>query len=212
MPPVRIWLVRVPWTASAGATPTVPTQFDIDMLASWLRRAYPTAEVRDTQMFMPAQDGPPGFVDEDDDGIDENRDGFLCDDVWTRACREWTQSMQAQHANTRYYGIVSDAGGYFMRGCAQIGGRFGSGPAGPGTFGWDNDGAYTDWYGGHEIGHMYDRKHPGMLRRERRRRQLPLPGRPDRERPRSTTRASTSATRRLGRRCSSTTGERAGPT
>ena len=73
--------------------------------------------------------------------------------------------MQAQQSNTRYYGVVRDAGGLFMRGCAQIGGRFGSGPAGPGTFGWDNDGAYTDWYGGHEIGHMYGRKHPGFCGR-----------------------------------------------
>lgn len=160
VPPVRIWLVSVPWEPTPGATPNMPRQFDIDMLASWLRRAYPTAEVRDTQMSLPAMDEPPGFVDEDDDGVDENRDGFLCDDVWDELS-EWTQSMQAQHANTRYYGVVSDTGGNFMRGCAQIGGRFGAGPAGP-SGGWDNDGTYGDWYGGHEIGHMYDRKHPGM--------------------------------------------------
>jgi hypothetical protein len=161
VPPVRIWLVRVPYTPTPGAAPNVPSQFDISMLASWLRRAYPTAEVRDTQMFMPTQPGPPGYEDDDDDGIDENRDGFLCDDL-NSDLAEWVQSMQAQHPNTRYYGVVSDAGGLFMRGCAEIGGRFGSGPAGPGTFGWDNDGAYTDWYGGHEIGHMYGRKHPGF--------------------------------------------------
>ena len=161
VPPVRIWLVRVPYTPTPGAAPNVPSQFDISMLASWLRRAYPTAEVRDTQMFMPTQPGPPGYVDDDDDGIDENRDGFLCDDL-NSDLAEWVQSMQAQQPNTRYYGVVSDAGGLFMRGCAEIGGRFGSGPAGPGTFGWDNDGAYTDWYGGHEIGHMYGRKHPGF--------------------------------------------------
>lgn len=161
VPPVRIWLVRVPYTPTPGAAPNVPSQFDISMLASWLRRAYPTAEVRDTQMFMPTQPGPPGYEDDDDDGIDENRDGFLCDDL-NSDLAEWVQSMQAQQVNTRYYGVVSDSGGLFMRGCAGIGGRFGSGPAGPGTFGWDNDGAYTDWYGGHEIGHMYGRKHPGF--------------------------------------------------
>ena len=131
VPPVRIWLVRVPYTPTPGAAPNVPSQFDISMLASWLRRAYPTAEVRDTQMFMPTQPGPPGYEDDDDDGIDENRDGFLCDDL-NSDLAEWVQSMQAQHPNTRYYGVVSDAGGLFMRGCAEIGGRFGSGPAGPG--------------------------------------------------------------------------------
>lgn len=160
VPPVRVWLVSVPYVPTPGAAPNMPSQFDVSMLASWLRRAYPTAEVRETQIAMPTQPGPPGYVDDDDDGVDESRDGFLCDDLNSRLA-EWVQATQAQHANTRYYGVVSDAGGLFMRGCAQIGGRFGSGPAGSGTFGWDNDGAYTDWYGGHEIGHMYGRKHPG---------------------------------------------------
>ena len=54
-PPVRIWLVRVPYAPTPGAAPNVPSQFDISMLASWLRRAYPTAEVRDTQVSMPTQ-------------------------------------------------------------------------------------------------------------------------------------------------------------
>ena len=72
--------------------------------------------------------------------------------------------MPAQPSQTRYYGVVADSDnsgdGFFMRGCSNIGGRFGSGPAGSGTFGWDNDGSYADWYGGHEIGHMFDRLHP----------------------------------------------------
>ena len=57
----------------------------------------------------------------------------------------------------RYMGVVSDAGG-FMRGCA--GGRVGSSPTGPGTWGWDFDGSYGDWYVTHELGHVYGLPHP----------------------------------------------------
>jgi hypothetical protein len=38
----------------------------------------------------------------------------------------------------------------------------GSGPTGPSSWGWDNDGSYGDWYGGHEIGHTFGRRHPGF--------------------------------------------------
>ena len=34
-----------------------------------------------------------------------------------------------------------------------------SGPTGPSTFGWDSDGSYGDWYGGHELGHTFGRFH-----------------------------------------------------
>ena len=47
----------------------------------------------------------------------------------------------------------------------DIGGQFGSGPTGPifpEPSPWDLDGSYGDAYGGHEIAHMYGRKHPGF--------------------------------------------------
>jgi hypothetical protein len=37
-----------------------------------------------------------------------------------------------------------------------------SGPTGPSTWGWDFDGSYGDWYGGHELGHTFGRFHPGF--------------------------------------------------
>ena len=55
--------------------------------------------------------------------------------------------------------MVSDGGG-FMRGCAMdIPAYVASGPTGTGTWGWDFDGSYGDWYGGHELGHTYGRGH-----------------------------------------------------
>jgi hypothetical protein len=68
---------------------------------------------------------------------------------------------------THYYGLVTDSGG-FMRGSASgIPGTpdpatVASGPTGSNNFGWDNDGSYGDWYGGHELGHTFGRFHPGF--------------------------------------------------
>ncbi len=163
VPPLRIWLVRVPYQqAPRDHRAIVPTQNDIDMLASWLRRAYPTAEVRDTQMFMPVQSDHPEVRDSDGNVISA---GFKCTDINSRL-RDWASSMQAQPANTRYYGVVSDnAGTMFMRGCGEsIPGTYGSGPSGNPPdegYNWDTDSSYADWYGGHELGHLYGRKHPG---------------------------------------------------
>lgn len=60
---------------------------------------------------------------------------------------------------TRAYGMVADSGGY-MRGCAEIAGKkVATGPTGPDPRGWDFDGSYGDWYGGHELAHLFDRDH-----------------------------------------------------
>ena len=40
-----------------------------------------------------------------------------------------------------------------------IPGTIAAGPSGPGDWGWDFDGSYNDWYGGHEIGHTRGRSH-----------------------------------------------------
>ena len=58
-----------------------------------------------------------------------------------------------------YYGMVDDGGG-FMRGkTAGIPSTISAGPTGTDTWGWDFDGSYGDWYGGHEIGHTRGRYH-----------------------------------------------------
>ena len=47
-----------------------------------------------------------------------------------------------------------------MRGkAASIPGTIAAGPTGTDNWGWDYDGSYGDWYGGHEIGHTRGRYH-----------------------------------------------------
>ena len=159
VPPLRIALISVPWRTSATATTTnFPRQLDFNMLSSWLARVYPSAEVQVTQLAMPVQNEQPGYVDDDGKVV---REGFLCDEL-NADIGEFAGTMTTD-PRTRFYGLVSDASNSFMRGCSGIGGRFGSGPSGPAParFAWDTDGSYADWYGGHEIAHMYGRLHPG---------------------------------------------------
>jgi hypothetical protein len=74
-----------------------------------------------------------------------------------------------------FLGIAADNVG-FMRGCAPINGmltntgytRVASGPVGNDDWGWDFDGSYADWYGGHEVGHAWNQRHvrggPGYVK------------------------------------------------
>src|SRR5262245_65035482 len=96
-------------------------------------------------MFMPVQTDHPEVKDSSGHVTSA---GFKCADINGRL-RDWASSMQAQPANTRYYGVVSDnSGTMFMRGCADIGGSFGSGPAGLGSdfanFSWAADSSFAD--------------------------------------------------------------------
>jgi hypothetical protein len=144
-PPVRVWIVGVPYLN--GTTQVTPRQLDFDMLTSWLRRAYPTADVQVTQTSMAPLASPPAS----------------CDAV-NAVLGQWAAMLPAQDPRTRFYGLIPDDG-RFVGGCSDIDGQYGSGPAGdvfPETSPWDLDGSYADAYGGHEIGHLYGREHPGF--------------------------------------------------
>ena len=59
-----------------------------------------------------------------------------------------------------YYGMITDAAGFFPRGQAMYS-LTSVGPTGmPGAGSWDTDGSYGDWYAAHEIGHSLGRSHP----------------------------------------------------
>jgi hypothetical protein len=116
-------------------------------LASWLRRAYPASRV-DVRWFTvsPCYDHRPGS------GADEKE--LLHALIKTKSL----QALPGDRPDTRWYGMVDDGGG-FMRGWSQNPGTVGTGPAGSGTWNWDFDGSYADWYGGHELGHTYNQGH-----------------------------------------------------
>jgi hypothetical protein len=72
--------------------------------------------------------------------------------------RNMRDAGEDDDANLRYYGMIDDGGG-FERGKGSFNRHVASGPVGTGDWGWDFDGSYGDWYGGHELGHTFDRKH-----------------------------------------------------
>ncbi|RME44306.1 MAG: hypothetical protein D6791_13495, partial [Chloroflexi bacterium] len=117
----------------------VASMQDVNYLISWLQRAYPVSEVQWTtaKVLFPGVDTPSS----------DEVNALLLD-------------LQAKDgSNAYYYGMVTDKGG-FMRGAADdIPATVASGPTGSAMFGWDLDGNYGDWYGGHELGHALGRSH-----------------------------------------------------
>ena len=134
---------------------------DLAQMARWIQRAYPVPGVdwRSRQINVGAHN-----VDTNNEFTD-----LTCDDLnLTRFINEigffnFSKFEELQRSNRRLYSMIDDAGG-FMRGCALLDeppfGPIASGPTGtPGGWAWDTDGIYGDWYGAHEIGHTFDRKH-----------------------------------------------------
>lgn len=150
-PPLRLHLVGFTYPFGTPPQTRTPTSLDFGLTISWLQRAYPVASVVASQAIVPANATAP----------------FGCGDINSQIAALRALDMAAgADARTHYYGIVSDSG-FFMRGCSQVPsspdpGAVGSGPTGSGTWGWDFDGSYGDWYAGHEIGHTFGRKHPGF--------------------------------------------------
>jgi len=154
-PPVRVKLLNVTYTENQNGTSTsfTPRPIDDSLLISWLKRVYPT----DTDLTSSeALTGVTGIPDTN----------FTCNTI--DAILGQVRAIEVANgvdSRTKYYGLVSDVGG-FMRGCSpNAPSTVGSGPAGTprGNFSWDTDASYADWYGGHELGHQYGRQHPGFI-------------------------------------------------
>ncbi|MGH4012502.1 MAG: hypothetical protein ACRDSL_00895 [Pseudonocardiaceae bacterium] len=150
--PLRVRIFGVRYTQGSPAVTYVPSDRDFELLLSWLARAYPAGQVHSTRVLITASTAPP----------------FTCGDVNAQIAALRALDLDAgEDQRTHYYALVSD-GGFFMRGCAGVPvsapdpGAVGSGPTGSGTWGWDFDGSYGDWYGGHELGHTFGRRHPGF--------------------------------------------------
>lgn len=154
-PPMRVHVVGMRYRTATGGPTFTPMALDFNLLRSWLLRAYPVSDVFWTQTVVDYPNNTDTFDPTADDSVDPVN-AFLstirADDV-----------LNGTDKRTHYYGFVSDGGG-FMRGKATgIPGSpdptiVASGPTGP-SGGWDTDGSYGDWYGGHELGHTYGRSH-----------------------------------------------------
>lgn len=139
---------------------------DVIQTFSWIRRAYPLASAPGM-----LSDPTPGFrpnlwtifdsglgarVNQTAPGCTDN----LCASAYTNQLMDAMRTENNIPNNIFMYGMISDAAGIFPRGQACCGTNVSSGPAGSGTWGWDYDGSYADWYAGHEIGHTLGRAHP----------------------------------------------------
>ena len=151
----RVRVLGMRYSNGSPAATFEPRALDYTMLRSWLRRAYPTGDLRYTSATVAANVAAP----------------FGCSDVNARLTAIRNADVAAgRDRRTHYYGLVfddSDSRSFFMRGCSAgipgsaSPGTVASGPTGSSTWGWDNDGSYGDWYGGHEIGHTVGRSHIG---------------------------------------------------
>jgi hypothetical protein len=152
VPDVDLVIYRVGY--KVGGTTYYPPTSHRDQLIHWMERAYPA---NDLDVWLRSVYYGNGSV---------NTDG----DLTTPSCGQVNSLLLAKKVwdfitfsgipwEAHYYGMVSDSAG-FMRGCAMdIPSYVASGPTGTGTWGWDFDGSYGDWYGGHELGHTYGRGH-----------------------------------------------------
>jgi hypothetical protein len=150
-PPLRVRVLGFRYAQGNPPVTYAPVTLDFQMLLSWLGRAYPASQVVSSTGMLDATATAP----------------FGCGDINAQlaAIRALDMSSGGDQ-RTHYYGLVSD-GGFFMRGCAGVPSTpdpsaVGSGPTGPANWGWDYDGTYGDWYGGHELGHTFGRLHPGF--------------------------------------------------
>ncbi len=120
-------------------------------LESWLRRAFPTNEVlRVSELSDIPIVGMP-TCDAVVNGLFE-----------TQATAENQLTGTTFDPGIRYFALASDDGA-LIEGCSVKDRNLAMGPAGSGDrYGWDHDGSYADFYGGHELAHTFGREHPGV--------------------------------------------------
>ncbi|MGD8465976.1 MAG: DNRLRE domain-containing protein, partial [Anaerolineae bacterium] len=152
VPDLNLILYRVGYEVRDTGTNYIAGWSHVNQAVDWLRRAYPVADV-----WLTVRDLDWGTTDVNDEG---RLSDIGCGSVHTRVDGLTSANMPILFDGGVYrsYGLVDDGGG-FMRGCSPRPGRSASGPTGSGTFGWDFDGSYGDWYTGHELGHSLAQAH-----------------------------------------------------
>ncbi len=152
VPAVNMVVYRIGYKLSG--TTYYPPAWQRNQMLSWMRRAYPLSQLNVWNRTHYMGTGVP-----DCDGVNAY---LMTKKVWDIVGAIFGSSSIP--LNTHYYGMVDDRGD-FMRGCAlDIPSFVASGPTGTGGWadpvtGWDDDGSYGDWYGGHEMAHTYGRPH-----------------------------------------------------
>jgi hypothetical protein len=177
VPPVRVLLHNVDYPGG-----DLPAEDDYKNFVSWMRNAYPIKDIVVTQRtYISGIDWPNDTCNCTVFGLDggclmtgicANDPNRLCSADSTCGCGRLNDILSYLRAldevfalpgvfqpDTRYVGWVDESGG-FMRGCSPgVDRKVASGPTGPKSWGWDDDGSYADWYTGHELGHAYGRPH-----------------------------------------------------
>lgn len=143
-----------------------PPETHVGQLINWLWRAYPIPivnfQVRD-RMYGDATVIRSGTqVTLTSPGRAEINSMLEAQQTW-----DWNDSYWVWYLGAHYYGMVDDRGGFLQGLAAGIPSYVATGPTGTGTWGWDTDGSYGDWYGGHELGHTFGRRHPGFCDQSR---------------------------------------------
>ena len=154
-PRLRLRVINLRYTAQNPPVRFSATKNDLEHLESWLTRAYPVAEVDFSSILVDSTSAWPFGAGQANAQI---------------AALRALDVAGGRDPGTHYYGMVADGGtvAQFMRGLASaIPGTpdpsaVASGPTGSSLFPWDTDGSYGDWYGGHELGHTFGRRHPGF--------------------------------------------------
>lgn len=164
-PPLRIRAVGLRYDSVKDPPATVaPNSIHFAHLRSYLMRAYPVADMEFTQIVI------------DGNGLSPPSTGNTFPSDTSLIVNAQLSAMRASELSNgfdprlHYYGLISDEDGKsFMRGSAvydeatQVFGMVSCGPAGvPNGWVGDTDGSYADWYGAHEIGHTFQRRHPGF--------------------------------------------------
>jgi hypothetical protein len=143
-------------------------------MKSYLLRAYPIAELDWSQIVV---DATPALRPPFGDSASDIANGQL-------ALMRRLDLSAGRHPRTHYYGLVDDdLRREFMRGSAVLSRAvfemIASGPAGrPDGFAGDFDKSYADWYSAHELGHTFQRRHPGFPPHRQPRDPADLPGYP----------------------------------
>lgn len=162
----------VSWGYEIGGTTYWPRYVeDIVQTYSWLIRAFPIASKITFDGGVGSQPGlHPNLWLQFDNALGSRVNQShksctdnLCASAYTNSQMNAMRSEEGISDSRFFYGFISDAAGIFPRGQACCGTNVSSGPAGKsGGFlaSWDTDGAYTDWYAAHEIGHTLERAHP----------------------------------------------------